>query len=235
MLDSVNKRTAQPTDPAEMQPNPVLQVTDLGKRLERRWIWKDIAFELRAGSRLGLVGASGSGKSLLMKALAGLVPVDRGEIRFRGRPLSHWIMPEYRAQVIYSPQRPTLFEGSVEANLKAVLRLSVHQGRIFDREKIVGYLQELGRSADFLDLSATTLSGGEAQILGLLRALQVDPQVLLLDEPTASLDQETAESLEGLVTRWLLAGERRVCIWTSHSPEQISRVSNRQFVLGQNI
>ena len=210
----------------------MLHTQGLGKRLGQNWLWTGVDLSLSPGSRWGLVGASGSGKSLLMRALAGLVPVDAGRIEFRGRSLAQWSMPEYRSQVLYVSQRSVVFEGSVEDNLRSVLNLKVHQDRVFDRDRLTAQLTQLGRSGDFLSLSATTLSGGEGQILGLLRALQLDPQLLLLDEPTASLDQQTADQVEKLINDWLSQDPQRACLWTSHSDQQIRRVSDQQYTLG---
>ncbi len=212
----------------------MLHTQDLGKRLGQHWLWTGVSLSITPGSRWGLVGASGSGKSILMRALAGLVPVDVGQIEFRGQSLAQWSMPEYRAQVLYVSQRPVVFEGSVEDNLRSVLNLRVHQDRVFNRDRMTGHLTQLGRSSDFLALSATTLSGGEGQILSLLRALQLDPQILLLDEPTASLDQQTAHQMEQLIEDWHSQEPQRACVWTSHSDQQIQRVSDQQYTLGGN-
>jgi putative ABC transport system ATP-binding protein len=140
-------------------------------------------------------------------------------------------LPLYRTQVIYVPQRPTLFEGTVEENLQMVFQLVVHQQRRYCREQVVGDLGQLNRSEDFLAQAAPRLSGGEAQILGLLRALQLEPQVLLLDEPTASLDPDSTARVEVLLEHWLRGDGRRACIWTSHDAAQIERVTDGKFDL----
>ncbi|HEY8415573.1 MAG TPA: ATP-binding cassette domain-containing protein, partial [Thermaerobacter sp.] len=101
----------------------------------------------------------------------------------------------------------------------------------FDRERALELLEALGREAGFLQRPVTALSGGEAQITALVRALLVDPQILLLDEPTASLDEATARAAEDLIARWREAGPARACIWTSHDRDQLRRVVDRQVAL----
>ncbi|MEO0409158.1 MAG: ATP-binding cassette domain-containing protein, partial [Cyanobacteria bacterium P01_A01_bin.135] len=126
--------------------------------------------------------------------------------------------------------RPAAFDGTVEENLQRVFALKAQQGT-YERSRIENYLATLGRSPEFLDLAVRRLSGGESQILALLRALQVQPQVLLLDEPTASLDPETTQSVEALISQWMEEAEQRACLWTSHDPQQIQRVTDRQIHL----
>ena len=93
----------------------------------------------------------------------------------------------------------------------------------------------LGRSADFLERSTDQLSGGERQIVSCLRSLQLSPQVLLLDEPTASLDNTATKQLETLIAQWQHADPQKACIWTSHDPAQIERVTDRAIVLSREM
>ncbi len=81
----------------------------------------------------------------------------------------------------------------------------------------MNYLQLLHKPADFLQRSVSVISGGEAQIVAFLRALQLSPLVLLLDEPTASLDTATANCLETLVAAWQNEAPKRAYLWTSHA------------------
>lgn len=211
--------------------HPLLSVSRLGRQIQNRWVWQGLDFDLYPGERLAVVGASGTGKSLLLRALCGLDSVQRGQIVFQGKPLALWSMPQYRTQIIYLHQRPALLEGTVGENLRCIYKFAHHQDKKYDRQQILAYLQILGRSEDFLDFSTGALSGGEAQIVAFLRALQLSPLVLLLDEPTASLDPSTSKCLESLVEAWQHENRDRAYIWTSHDPLQIGRVSDRQITL----
>ena len=123
-------------------------------------------------------------------------------------------MPQYRSKVCYIQQLPAFFEKTVEENLKRVFHLKAHQHLQYDREKILNWLKELALpltssnssgitdSSEFLKRPAKELSGGEAQIAALLRVLQLEPQVLLLDEPTSSLDTELTKLFETLLLKW---------------------------------
>ncbi|MFQ4140149.1 ATP-binding cassette domain-containing protein [Nodosilinea sp. PGN35] len=211
---------------------PLLSVENLGRQLSHRWLWRGVSFELRSGDWMGLVAPSGAGKTLLLRNLVLLDPIQQGAVSFEGKTPIEWGLPAYRSRVMVVPQRAIAFEGTVQANLQQVFDLGVYSQRRFDSIRIQAWLDKLGRSASFLQLQGSRLSGGEAQILALLRALQLDPQVLLLDEPTASLDAATTAQVEALLRDWLQE-PGRACILTSHDTEQIHRVTNRQLNLGE--
>ena len=213
---------------------PLLMACGLGRRKPGSgdWLLSGICFELHAGDRLAIIGPSGAGKTVLLRAIAMLDPIEEGTIHVRGRAIPREAIPMYRSEVIYLHQRPALLDGSVATNLEHPYSLKVHRMKRFDRARIVDLLGGLGRDEVFLDDSSRDLSGGEAQIVALLRAIQLDPAVLLLDEPTASLDQGAARAIEGLIGRWLEEdSEDRAVVWISHDPAQARRVGTRRLAM----
>lgn len=213
----------------------LLRVEDLGRQIHQRWLWRGVSFELKPQMRLGLVGPSGSGKTLLLRTLVNLDPIQEGKIFWAGRSISEWPLPIYRTQVMYLPQRSALFEGTVEQNLQMIFHLSSHRNRSYNLARIQSYLRTLDRDEQFLSLSATQLSGGERQILSILRVLQLDPQILLLDEPTASLDPKSTYQVEALIDDWLRSNPSRACMWTSHDPDQMDRVTQDRFDISRSL
>ncbi|SAL49228.1 ABC transporter, ATPase subunit [Caballeronia humi] len=188
-------------------------------------------FTLHEGDRAVITGPSGSGKSVFLRALALLDPVDAGRILWRGNPIARAGVPAYRRRVAYIAQRPAMLDGSVEDNLRYPFGLKIYRDVHFDRAAVARLASAASRGEDFLDKRASDLSGGEAQIAALIRVLQLAPDVLLLDEPTASLDPASAREIEALVDAWFAEHAGRASIWVSHDPEQARRVGARQLAM----
>lgn len=196
---------------------------------EQGWLLHDVSLEVRAGDRLALAGPSGGGKTLLLRTLALLDPLDAGAVRWHGQPVAAAEVPAFRRRVAYLHQRPALFEGTVEDNLRLPFGLAVHREQSFDRERALALLAALRRDESFLAKAQGDLSGGEAQVTALVRLLQLGPSVLLLDEPTAALDLGTARQVEELVDRWRAEVAGRAVVWVSHDPAQGRRVAERSY------
>lgn len=217
-----------------INPRHVIEVRSAGRRHPNGsdWLIQDISFAVRPGERIALVGSTGAGKSVLLRALALLDPLDAGAVTWAGAPILGDRVPIYRTHVLYLHQRPALFDGDVEANLTYPYMLRSHAARRFERERTLAHLAQLGRPPEFLSKPGRDLSGGESQIVALLRALQLDPAVLLLDEPTAALDGGAVTAVEQLLERWFVEGcGERTVVWVSHDPKQAERVADRRLLL----
>ncbi|MCA8092543.1 ATP-binding cassette domain-containing protein [Burkholderia anthina] len=189
-------------------------------------------FSLAAGSRIAVTGPSGSGKSVLLRALALLDPLDGGHILWRGERIRRSAIPRYRRSVAYVRQRPAQMDGTVEAQLRYPYSLAIYRDIAFDRARVESLAARAGRGADFLDKRASELSGGEAQIAALLRVLQLDPDVLLLDEPTSALDPDSTRAIEALVGAWFdAASDARAYMWISHDPAQAARIAATRLMM----
>ena len=216
---------------------PLVHAKDIVRRDEARGqtLLHATSIVIEAGHRISITGPSGSGKSVFMRALAlldPLDPLDGGEVRWRGKRIARAAIPNYRRHVAYIRQRPALLDGTVEDNLRYPYSLRAYRDVRFDREHAAALASQAGRADDYLDRRASELSGGEAQIAALIRVLQLAPDVLLLDEPTASLDPESARAIEGLVRAWFDAEPHaRAWLWVSHDLAQAQRVSNRHLTM----
>jgi putative ABC transport system ATP-binding protein len=217
-----------------MTPPPLVEALGIVRRDPRAGTTLLAAtdFSLAAGERIAVTGPSGAGKSVFLRALALLDPLDAGRIAWHGRPVERKAVPRYRKNVAYVRQRPAVLDGTVEDNLRYPFSLHAYEGLRFDRARAARLAERAGRGGDFLDKRASELSGGEAQITALIRVLQLEPEALLLDEPTASLDPEAAQAIEALVDDWFDARPAaRASIWVSHNPAQAARVGARQLTM----
>jgi putative ABC transport system ATP-binding protein len=169
-----------------------------------------------------LAGPSGAGKSTLLRLLNRLDDPVAGEVRWRSRPLSAWDPTELRRAVGMVFQRPPIFPGTVMDNLQ-VADAGVTE------ERAAHVLEHVGLRREFLDQEAVTLSGGEAQRMCVARALLTDPEVLLADEPTASLDGEARHTIEDLGR--MLAQSGVGVVWVSHDTDQLRRLADHVIVL----
>ena len=186
-------------------------------------------FRIDAGDRIAIVGPTGSGKSLLLRAVSMLDAVDEGAIHYRGDRVGGRDVPRYRSRVIYLHQHPSLGESTVVEVLREPFRYGANRDRRFDRDRVVGELRSFGRDEDFLSRSCRDLSGGEFQLVALLRAIGLRPEILLLDEPTAALDAATTGHVESLVDRWANGSEPpRAYVWVTHDSAQADRVATQQ-------
>src|SRR5688572_20231114 len=144
---------------------------------------------IRSGAT-ALLGPSGSGKSTLLRLLNRLADPDAGSVRFHGTDVRELDPLELRRRVGLVPQLPAPVPGSVADNVSFGPRL---EGREVDPE---GAVRLAGLDPSFLERDASRLSVGEQQRVMLARALALEPEVLLLDEPTASLDAAATASVE---------------------------------------
>ncbi len=159
-----------------------------------------VTLEFPAGEVSALIGPSGSGKSALLRLLNRLDDPVSGTIQHHGRPLAQFEVRELRRRVGYVFQAPVAFDGTVRDNLVTAATLGgVNQIELEERIRTSTGLADL--DSGLLDRPAQRLSGGQLQRLALARALMTAPETLVMDEPTAALDPETAANVGDTVTR----------------------------------
>jgi ATP-binding cassette subfamily C protein len=192
---------------------------------DQKVIVQDVTFALEAGSGLGVIGPSGSGKSSLVRALVGVWQPLRGKVRLDGAALDQWSSDVLGRHIGYLPQDVELFAGSVAQNIcrfdtdagsdaiiAAAKEAGVHGMIIKMRD---GYDTQIGEQG-------TALSAGQAQRVALARALYGDPFLIVLDEPNSNLDTEGDEAL----TRAVRAARERgaIVVVVAHRPIGIEAV-----------
>jgi ABC-2 type transport system ATP-binding protein len=200
--------------PAVAQP-PVLAVRELTRRFGIRTALDRVSFELGQGEMVAVIGPNGAGKTTLLSILAGVLEPSAGEVvRDRERPFG-WV-----------PQEPALYSKlSVDENLRLFARLA----RIVDPDATVAEM--LGRTGltDRAGEQVARLSGGNRQRVNIALGLLGEPSVLLLDEPTSSLDPLQRERLWDFIIQLRAAGT--AVVFSTHDVFEAERYSDRVLVL----
>jgi len=195
-----------------------------------RCLLNNVSLQIDSGDRIGLAGNTGSGKSSLLRALAWLDSRATGQVRLQGQRVDPHEFPAYRRRINLVAQQPTLIDGTVRENLSLAFRFQANS-QTYDENIALDLFTQMGRPKSLLDQDAKRLSGGERQIVTIIRSLLLQPDLLLLDEPTASMDSTATHHLEAMLLRWVGESPRRAMVWVSHDPSQLERVSNRTWIL----
>ena len=201
---------------------PVVQLQQVSVQLGAVRALHSVNLSIAPGERVALIGPNGSGKSTLLRTLHGLLPPSSGEV---------WRDPARRQAMLF--QRPHLLRLSALANVALGLWL--------DRSLALSWSQARAlalRALDRVGLQAVAaqggrqLSGGQQQRLALARAWARQPEVLLLDEPTASLDPHAKREVEALITEFAQGGAQPLTlVWASHNLGQVKRIATRVLCL----
>jgi tungstate transport system ATP-binding protein len=206
----------------------LIEVKDLEIRRAGRVTLTVEQLSIARGETLALVGPNGAGKSTLLLALARLLKPARGEIYFDGKALHEWDELDYRRRISFVFQAPLLIDMTVEQNVALGLTFR-RTARRETKARVRKWMEQL--SIESLSRRrAGELSGGEAQRVSLARALVLDPELLLLDEPFAALDPPThARMLDDLST--LLAAGERTAVFVTHDLQEAAQISDRVAVI----
>ena len=176
-----------------------------------------IDLNVYAGERVAFVGANGSGKSTLLRVMHGVLPVSSGQV--------HW-QPGVQQAMVF--QRPHMLRTSVVNFVALALWLRGVPWRIAKEQSLLA-LQQVDLQ-DLAHRNAKTLSGGQQQRLAFARALALQPQCMLLDEPTSSLDPHAKREVERIMEHWI-ADNAATLLFSSHNLGQVKRLATRVIYL----
>ncbi len=201
------------------------QLTNVAHAYGERQVLQIDTLDIRQGEILALVGPSGAGKSTLLRLLNFLETPTHGRIQFQNQA-SQPMPLHLRRRVTTVFQRPFLLNRSVSANVRYGLRL---RGRRDHTHAVEKALEQVGLH-EMARQPARTLSGGEAQRVALARALVIQPDVLLLDEPTANLDPQNVALIEKIITQ-LNQEQGTTLVLVTHNIFQARRLAQRAALL----
>lgn len=202
------------------RPKAVLQVQNLHviPPGARQPALRQVSFTIQPGQAVGIIGPSGSGKSSLAQALAGVWPLAGGAVRLDGAELVQYAPDRLSQHIGYVPQRVALFDGTVGENI-ARLSPGADPAAIVDAAMRAGAQDMVLRLPQGYDTPVTVLSGGQRQQIGLARAFYGDPVLLILDEPNAHLDHAGCAALTAAIRAFRADGKAVLVV--AHRPAAI--------------
>ena len=197
---------------------PTLVVQGLGKRFGDREAVRDVSFEVARGELLAIIGPNGAGKTTLLSMLAGIRKPDSGTVEQRG--------PNAERRIGWVPQNTAVYAKlTVAQNLRLFARLE----KVADLDAIVDRMLEQTALTERADDELGSLSGGNRQRVNIAVGLLGDPPVLLLDEPSASLDPRQRQRLWGFITG--LTEQGTSVVFATHDIAEAERHADRVLVL----
>lgn len=212
----------------------VVEVIDVRKSFDGTEVLRGVNFSVSRGETFAVMGGSGSGKTVMLRLVAGLIPPDGGQIRILGRnieQLSEEELLPIRRRMGFVFQGAALFDSlSVRDNVAFPLR---EHWRLSEEEidkRVVHFLSLVGLDRDVLPLLPSEISGGMRKRVGIARALVVEPEILLFDEPTAGLDP-TNSRLVGELIAQVHTGICDTAIVVTHDLELVKSIADRVAIL----
>src|SRR6267378_8671073 len=212
----------------------MVEAVDLRKNFDATEVLRGVSFTLTKGETLVIMGSSGAGKTVLLRLVAGLIRPDGGRLRVFGRNIERLSEEELlpiRRRMGYVFQGAALFDSlSVYENVAFPLREHTDLSEAAIRERVVHVLSLVGLGDDVLPRLPSELSGGMRKRVGIARALVIEPELMLFDEPTAGLDPTNSKMVGELILE-LKRGPCDTSIVVTHDVELARTVADRLAIL----
>jgi phospholipid/cholesterol/gamma-HCH transport system ATP-binding protein len=217
---------------------PVVEVAGVHKSFELGEVLRGVSVSLSHGETLVIMGASGTGKTVLLRCIAGLLRPDRGRVRLFGHNIERLeeeaLLP-LRRRLGYVFQGAALFDSqTVYENVAFPLREHTSLPAAEIRRRVVHFLGLVGLGEEVLTLLPSELSGGMRKRVGIARALIIEPELLLFDEPTAGLDPTNARIVGELIAQ-VGTGVCDTAIVVTHDVELTKTVADRVALLREGV
>ncbi|MDB5650039.1 MAG: type secretion protein [Hyphomicrobiales bacterium] len=235
-LKEILKATAAPEEPVVILPRPEEELSVQGLTViapgTDRVLVSQISFSLAAGTGLALLGASGSGKSSLIKALVGVWPAVSGSVRLDGATIDQWASDDFGRHTGYLPQDVALLDGTIAENIARFSTASATSPAVLEAATIAGAHDMILRLPNGYSTrigeGGTSLSAGQRQRVGLARAIFGSPFLVVLDEPNANLDVEGEKALTKAIE--ILRAKRCIIVVVSHRPSALGALNMAMIV-----
>lgn len=205
-----------------------LSVKNLSKSFDSSCeLFKNINFELNPGELKIIMGPSGCGKSIFLKCLLGLVPPTNGTTFLDDHEVSGDDFTSLRSRAQFIGQHQLQEEGTVEEIIRKPLEFSSNKGKKFRKSEIIEKLSYFKRDLNFLNKKSFMLSGGEGQIVKILRSFNLDPELYFFDEITSAMDEELKIQVESLIKD--LVNDGKGVFFITHDKLQARRLEKKVY------
>ena len=235
-MDTTDQIAMKPGEAEEDGSAPVVAVEDLHKSFGSQKVLNGISLTVSRGETLAVLGRSGTGKSVLLKLIIGLQQPDSGSVRIHGQDIAGLALDplgEIRKKMGFLFQHAALYDSlTVEQNVAFPLQHHKQEmSRSEQGDRVKELLAEVGMEED-LDKRPADISGGMQKRVGLARALALEPDILLLDEPTAGLDPISSAEIDDLVLK-LQAEHHMASIVVTHDLHSAKTIADRLALLNE--
>lgn len=201
----------------------VIEVKDYSKKIGKTDVLREINLEMKSGRIYGLKGKNGSGKTMLMRAISGLIKPTSGAVIVDGNVIGEDIcFPQSIGVLLENPGFLAEYTGYKNLKLLADIK------GVIDDEQIIQVLEKIGLG-EAADKKYRKYSLGMKQKLGIAAAIMEKPEIVLLDEPTNALDENGVEQFRQILLD--LKEEGKLIVWSSHDAEELKKFSDEIFVM----
>lgn len=204
----------------------MIQLRNVTKKYDKQEALRGIDLDINEGECIVLIGPSGCGKSSLLKSINRMIDIDSGEIRVFNQPIESYKVEELRRKIGYCIQGVGLFPHlSVKENIAIVLRVLKWKEEDID-QRVNELLSMTELPLSYINKRPHELSGGEAQRVGVCRALATNPSILLMDEPFGALDPLTREKVQ-LAFKEIQKKLHKTVVFVTHDVEEAILLADR--------
>ena len=207
-----------------------LCIKHLAKNYSKRWVVKDVSFEMQSGQIVGLLGPNGAGKTTSFYMVVGLVRMDKGEIHLDQQDISDLAMHERaRKGIGYLPQEASIFRKlTISENIMAILETRKDLNKAQRKQRLNELLADF-KITHIKDSLGMSVSGGERRRAEIARALAADPKFMLLDEPFAGVDPIAVEDIQNIVAK--LKDKNIGILITDHNVHETLSITDNAYLL----
>ena len=235
-MDTIDQIAAQPEDAEKDSSVPAVAVEDLHKSFGTQRVQNGISLTVKRGETLAVLGRSGTGKSVLLRLIIGLQNPDSGSVRIHGQDIAGLALDdlgEIRKKMGFLFQHAALYDSlTVEENVAFPLQHHKQEMSKSEQADRVGKLLEEVGMEGALQKMPSDISGGMQKRVGLARALALEPDILLLDEPTAGLDPISSGEIDDLILK-LQAEHHMASVVVTHDLHSAKAIADRLALLNE--